>query len=486
LSDVNERVSNLDVTSRFPVRFGWRAALVPGAAAALALAAVFFPPVAPPNPASANAPAPLPPASVEKIDQKAEAVARNLRKPKTRVPRSKETADDLEKLDLKEVERILREQAKDEAQAREKMKQLTPYEKALEQEAQARAERMKGLEQQFQKLDELTRKEHKDEAGGQGEQGPVDKFQEALGKGDTEEAKKEVDELRKKLKSGSMGKEEKEQLGKKMDEVKDRMERLSRQKEREQKLDELEKQGKIDSETLQRERQELEREKEKSKDLDRMAKQIDRSRMAMDQGDSEKAEQELEQLSKQLDDINQEKQDQEDVDNQLQRLQDAKSEMNKACRNRKPGRDGSGDDQDAERLTRDKGQQGQGEPREKNGDELTKKNQNGGTGKPPEKSKSVQGGQGGRRDETKTGPETAGQDERARVRFDKTGQTRYIGAVPGGGVNRDEPNTMTAGEVRQAAQSASETLDVQTIEPGKRKIAKGYFQKLNEQVEKKP
>jgi hypothetical protein len=497
LADVNERLGSLDVGSRFPLRFGWPAALVPAAAAGLALAAVFFPPVAPPNPASANAPAPLPPAAVEKIDQKSEAVARNLRKPKTKVPRSKETADDLEKLDLKDVEKILKQSTENEEQARDKMKKLTPYEKALEKEAQARAERMKTLEQQFEKLDELTRKERKEQpAGGQAEEDPVDRFQDALGKGDAEGARKEIDELEKKMKSGTMSKQEKEQLGKKMEEAKDRLERLSRQKEKEQKLDELEKQGKIDPETLQRERDELKKEKEKSKDLDKMARQIDRSRMALDQGDCEKAAEELEQLSKQLDDIKQEQQDQEDVENQLQRLQDAKSEMNKACQHPKPSRDGTGDEQDAERLTRDKGRGGEGDASERGGrkdqpgdGEMTRKNksdQQANSGKPPRNSPAVKGGQGGRREEAKTGPETNAQDARTRTQFDKAGQTRYIGAVPGGGVNRDEPNTMTAGEVRQASQAASETLDVQTIEPSKRKIAKGYFQKLNEQVEKKP
>jgi hypothetical protein len=483
LADVNGRVADLDVRSRFPLRFDRKAALVPGAAAALALAAVFFPPVAPPELASANGPAPLPPAVAEKIDQKSEALARNLRKPKTKVPRVKQTADDLEKLDLKDVEKILHQPNDTAEQVREKLKQLTPYEKALENEKQARADRLKSLEKQFEKFDELTRNEKKDPNAPKDE---ADKFQDDLGKGDTDQAKKDVDELAKKLKTGSMSQEQKEQLGKKMDEMKDRLERLSRQKEKEQKLDELEKQGKIDPETLKREREELDREKEKSKDLDQMAKQLDRSRMALEGGDSEKASEELEQLSKQLDDVNQQKQDLQDVESQLQRMQDARAEMNKSANPKpNPARDGTGDDQDADRLTRDKGQPGQGGEGQKPDDQMAKNNP-GGPGKPPEKSKPVQGGQGGRRDETKTGPETGSQEARTRAEFDKKGQTRYLGGVAGGGVNKDEPNTMTAGEVRQASEAATETLDVQSIEPGKRKIAKGYFKNLNEQVEKKP
>src|SRR5262249_44614410 len=45
LADVNQRIHDLDVGSRFPIRLTWTAALVPACAAFLALVAVFYQPI---------------------------------------------------------------------------------------------------------------------------------------------------------------------------------------------------------------------------------------------------------------------------------------------------------------------------------------------------------------------------------------------------------------------------------------------------------
>ena len=45
LADVNQRINDLDVGSRFPVRLSWSAALVPVCAALLAVVAIFYQPI---------------------------------------------------------------------------------------------------------------------------------------------------------------------------------------------------------------------------------------------------------------------------------------------------------------------------------------------------------------------------------------------------------------------------------------------------------
>src|SRR5206468_10151997 len=56
VADANEQVAKVDVSSRFPVRLSWTAALVPAAAAVLALVAIFYNPVVETATASAARP----------------------------------------------------------------------------------------------------------------------------------------------------------------------------------------------------------------------------------------------------------------------------------------------------------------------------------------------------------------------------------------------------------------------------------------------
>src|SRR5262245_18390514 len=70
LADAQAKAANLRVGGQFPIRFGWKSALVPAAAAGLAVLAVFYDPVIPQPQGQAATATPLPPEAIKEIEQK--------------------------------------------------------------------------------------------------------------------------------------------------------------------------------------------------------------------------------------------------------------------------------------------------------------------------------------------------------------------------------------------------------------------------------
>src|SRR5205807_712442 len=75
---------------------------------------------------------------------------------------------------------------------------------------------------------------------------------------------------------------------------------------------------------------------------------------------------------------------------------------------------------------------------------------------------------------------TRGFDREAKVIFDKKGQKIFEGYAPGEGF-KGKSAVEIAGEVKQASQEAPETMDEQRIPKAARDMARGYFGKLGGQ-----
>src|SRR5207245_1346459 len=96
---------SLDVASRFPIKFGWKSALVPASIAALLLLAIFYQPAINTAQGSSTPAVPLSPELAKELEQKKQEY---LQKPKTDPKQAKRQKDpEIEKIEAR-VQEILK------------------------------------------------------------------------------------------------------------------------------------------------------------------------------------------------------------------------------------------------------------------------------------------------------------------------------------------------------------------------------------------
>jgi len=118
LADVNQRINDLDVGSRFPVRMGWTAVLVPACGALLALVAVFYQPIKSQARTTARNEGTEPAANAADIDRKMQQLKKTIAEKKpTEQPRSEE----LERL-IGELDKLASRPRDTKEQIRERVK----------------------------------------------------------------------------------------------------------------------------------------------------------------------------------------------------------------------------------------------------------------------------------------------------------------------------------------------------------------------------
>ncbi len=307
LADTNERIRQLDVGTRFPVRVSWTAALVPVGAALLAFVALFYEP-------------PRGQATSGTMDPKAQAVAnaadinekmKELQKRRPEERAGKPKSEDLEKFEA-ELEKIANRPRDTKDELRERIKEMTALEDAMKSREKEMADRGRSLRQQLQQMERLAQK-------AQGE-GPAKDLQKALAEGKLDQAKEEIERLAKKLQNNEMTHKEKEQLQRQLQDLKQKLERLAQLKDKEEQL----KKANLDPETLKRELAELEKDKQKLKDLQQLANKLGMAQKAMQQGNMDEAAGALQGAGDQLKEMDLDDQELQDLHDQLKRLQDAK------------------------------------------------------------------------------------------------------------------------------------------------------------------
>jgi hypothetical protein len=304
LADVNQRIKDLDVLTRFPVRVGWTAALVPACVALLTLVAVFYQPIKSLARTTARNDGAEAAANAADIDRKMQQLKKTIAEKK---PSEQPKSEELERL-IGELDKLASRPRDTKEQIRERVKEMTALEEQMKLREKEMAEKTRSLKEQLHRLDVSSQKDG---------DGPAKDLQNALAKGDLNRAKDEIERLNKRLQNQELTEKEKEQLRRQLQDMKEKLERLAEAKNKEQEL----KAANLDPETLKKE---LQKEKKRLGDLNKLAEQMGKCEKCLKEGDMEAASQSLSELAKKLDGMDLENQELQDLRDQLARLQDAK------------------------------------------------------------------------------------------------------------------------------------------------------------------
>jgi hypothetical protein len=308
LADATIRVKDLDVGSGFPVALSWTAGLVPLAAGALVLVAMFYAPLKSRATAAKEADRTEPPANAADIEKKIKQLTK--KKEHEKLPGDRTKSEELARLE-NELEKIANKPHGTKEEVRERIKEMTALEDVMKQREKQMADRTRSLKQQLQRLDRLAE---------QNSEGPAKDLQKALSEGKFDKAREELDRLTKKLQKNQLTAGEKEQLKKQLDGLQKKLERLAQLKDKEEQL----KKANLDPETLKREQDQLKKEKEKLKPLDDLAKQLGMCQKALKEGNMNDAIDQLSKAGEKVKSMEMQEDDLQDLKEQLSRLHDAK------------------------------------------------------------------------------------------------------------------------------------------------------------------
>jgi hypothetical protein len=441
LADANAKLERVVVPGKFPVRVGWRALFLPAQAIAIAILALYPPPLLTML-AGGSAKSDDEQAKSDEKEAQAKVIPPRpfIKPPIERANKSEELRQletELEKLYAEHNKEAPEKEKPD--QVRERQEKVASAEEKLKKREQEMNEKFQKLQDQMNKLTEL-------EQGEVRRDGPAKGIEEALAKGDLKKAQEEVDKLQKKAKEKKLDKPEQDQLKKQLDDMDKQVDKLNReQKEKEKKLKDLIDQAKRenrDADALERELQNLQKDQQMSKEMQELAKSIKQAKQALDKNDLEGLSEQLGQIGKQLGDIQDELQDLEDIEEHLQNLKKMKKEGCKEC---------------------------QGEGKEK------------GEGGQKDNATGYAEGASGKRPENKDAKTKAGEEERVRGFFDPKGRKSYGGATNGPAFKKSSSVEM-AGDIKQAVQEAPEAVEVQRLPKAAKEMVKEYFEKLGNQA----
>jgi septal ring factor EnvC (AmiA/AmiB activator) len=315
LVDVDQRIRELNVGSRFPVRVGWGAGLAPIAATVLALAAFYYQPATSrATQTNTDQKTVEPVVNAKEIEQKINQLKK--RSPERRDPKQ-ELSEELKKIDA-ELDQIANKPRSTKEQLKERIKEMTELEDRLKNRERDMAERTRSLRQQLQQLGKMGE-------GGENREGPAKEMQKALSEGKFDKAREEMDRLAKKLKEDRLTAKEREQLAQQLDKLQDKLERLAQQKDKLAELEKLAKEGKLNREALKKEMEQIKQDSEKLKSMQKLANQLAQAQQALKKGKSSDAGKALSDAANQMKDLDQESKDLQDLRDQLSRLRDAKN-----------------------------------------------------------------------------------------------------------------------------------------------------------------
>jgi uncharacterized coiled-coil DUF342 family protein len=454
LDDVQKRVNALDIAGKFPIQLSWVAALVPCSAMILALVALFYEPsttVAKVDPRDELKQAPL---NRNEINDKFNQLKKRPRAQRLNEPPDSEKFKELE-MKLEEIANRPRD-TRD--QLRQRMAEMQKVEDDIKERQQQLLDRTRSMKNQLQQLDQQAQKS---------KDGPANDLEKALSKGDLGKAQEELDKLTEKMRNNELSKEDKDKLKKQLDDMQNKLQRLAQNKDKEEELQKLAREGKIDKETLDRELDRLKRDSEKLQDLADLAEQLGQCKDCLEKGNSEGAGEKLKGAADKLKEMKLNDKELDDLQDQLQRVQDAKRAANKG--DKSGDKDGNGPGKDGKDGEGKDGKDGRGGKGDGKGD--TEGDNEGGIGQ-------------GRRPLGKEGKYTQF-EAKQKLDPDWKGKKVFDGFAPGQNF-KSKPGPEIAGEVKQAAQEAPEAIEQQRIPKAARDLAKGYFKNLGGQDDKPP
>jgi len=437
VADAERKLEKVEVAPRFPVRLRWTAFLVPLEVAGIVLLMLF------PFSFLSNSEVEAKQEELKKLAQTKKELDKTgqpiAKKPFIKPADRPGKSEELKQLEI-DLEKLLNQPLPDDLKpemAREKIQKIDSLTDRMKKFEKEQLDKFANMQQQMKALDKMQQGEMK--------AGPGKEMQDSMKKGDIQEAKKDIDKLRKKLKNNELSQEDKQQLADQMQDLEEKLQRLARASEDEQKLKDLIKQAKEagrDADSLERELANLQEEMKQNADLRKMADKLNSAREAMKKGDIDKAADELQQLADQLGDFDEKLQDIEDVKEYLQRLKDARKGACKEC-------------------------EGDGEC-DANGEPKWKKNAKGkgrGMGERPENPNA----------------ETDSEDQRVRAEYNPGGKKMYAGSTDGPAFKKQSTMELQ-GQIQQAAQEAPEAVEVQRLPKASRDLVREYFERLGDQA----
>jgi hypothetical protein len=454
LEDVNSRVARVLVPQRFPVRLPRSAWLVPLAGTALALVALFYKPAIVTPKAVADEKLAAAPDDRAEIDKRMEQLRKSGGVKKSE---DKNRSAELERMES-ELERLSRQPRDTKDQARDIVKDLSGIEEQIKKREQQLTERADALKEQMKQAARLSKDNNNN--------GPAKQLEKALAQGDLQKAKKELDRLAQQLK----GEKEADRLRKKLDDKNTSKEERAKAQER---LNQIKSKPmtKQDKEDLSRQMKDA---KEK---LDRLSRSKEDKEKAL-RDKAEKGEIDKDQLQRELDRL--ERDAAKLSENDLQNLKDVADKIEKA-----------------EELMQQGEEAEAGKTLEEAGDELGQLDREGELQELKEKEEECEGAKGamcealdgkpvpsaGRRRESKE-TVTNSVEKRERANMDK-GKLLIVDTLPGEGFKGPRKPAELTEEIRRATQEAPEAIDRQRLPRSAGDMARGYFDRLRGEQEKK-
>jgi hypothetical protein len=426
-ADVNQKVSGLDVRSRFPVRLSRSAIAVPLAAILLVLIVLFHNPspseatTTPRNPSELKKDLDRPVANADEIKQKLVNLKKKLGNEQPKEAKSKK----LEEIEL-DLDKLVKKmpQDGDRDKIREIAEEIRPIEEKIEKRINELKEEKEKKEKLKRQLAELPQRDEQGKAKPPDE-GPAKNLEDALGKGDLGKAQKELEKLGEQLKKDRIGEKDKKQLDQQMEKLKERLDKLADQKEKKEQLKKDKEQA--NEEQKQKIEQEEKKLQQETKELKDLAEQLGQCKECMKQGDNKKAGEKLEQAAKQLQKMEQQGKELQDLQGKLNDLKQAQDCIGQGLQ---------------------EGQKKSPRP-------------------------------GGERTAAKEGP-TQWKDAKQQGELDVKGQMKIVGVGEGGSFKK-----ISSGKVEeafhQAVQDAPEAMEHLRVPPDAADFTKGYFGKLGGQ-----
>jgi hypothetical protein len=425
VADVNQKVTGLDVKSRFPLRLSWSAVAVPLTAVLLVLIAIFHNPSLSEATTTANNPelkkdVDRSVANATEIKEKLVNLKKKLGNDQPREAKSKK----LEEIEI-DLDKLIKKMPQD--GDREKIREIAEEIRPIEDKIEKRINELKEEKEKKEKLKrQLQQLPQRDEQGKAKppDQGPAKDLEDALGKGDLEKAQKELEKLGEQLKKDQVGENDKKQLDQQMEKLKERLEKLADQKEKKEQLKKDKEQANEEQKKkIEQEEKKLQQETKELKDL---ANQLGQCKECMNQGDNKKAGEKLEQAAKQLQKMEQQGKELEDLQGKLDDLKKAQDAIGQGLEGQKKSLRPSGE-----------------------------------------------------RPVAKEGP-TQWKDAKQEGHLDTKGQLKIMGVGEGGTFKKISSGNVE-GAFRQAVQEAPEAMEHLRVPPDAAEFTKGYFGKLGGQ-----
>ena len=445
LEDTRKKIASVDVPTRFPIAVPKSTWFVPAAAMALAILIIFYNPLRTSEASGAK--------TADQAKKKDEIKPIPTEELKQQIAERRKRFKDLNSDKFQELEtdldKLLEKVDKADNEA-DKQVALQDLSKLAAEMAQRQKElgKLASLQQQMRSNADLKEKQ----------EGPGKDLQDALSKGNLEDAKKQLEKLAQALKDGKMSDEDKKKLA---DQLKDLQQKLSDMAEMKKRKEQIAKSN-LDPETKKKELEKLEKQSQKMQDAAKLAQQLSQCQQCLEKNDPGATAKALEDAQKTLEEMALDAKEAAELELAMEDMEKLKEALGL-----KDPKSGKGEGEMEEDDT-DPGDEETDDPTEREGRKTRSK--------------------GGKRMDRAN--DTNSKNERARSPLDPKGKILFQGY----GQDQPKPDRDSIGKttvdiapgLTETKQQASEALRQQKVPQPQRDLVTDFYKNLVEQGQKKP